>query len=112
MSLGFALVQLDVTVVNTALSSMGRSLGCGVAELQWVVSGYTTAFAAMILTAGALGDRLGARRIFMSGFAIFTTGVNRLRARTQRRDWLDRAARAIQKGVGAAMLVPNSLALA
>ncbi len=47
MSLGFALVQLDVTIVNTALTSIGRSLGTGVAELQWVVTSYTTAFAAI-----------------------------------------------------------------
>ena len=52
--------------------SIGNSLGGGVAELQWVVSAYTIAFAAFILTAGALGDRIGAKRIFMAGFAIFT----------------------------------------
>ena len=72
MSLGYGVVQLDVTIVNTALSSIGDSLGGGVAELQWVVSAYTIAFAAFILTAGALGDRIGAKRIFMAGFAIFT----------------------------------------
>ncbi|HTC96097.1 MAG TPA: MFS transporter, partial [Bradyrhizobium sp.] len=62
MSLGYGVVQLDVTIVNTALSSIGASLGGGVAELQWVVSAYTIAFAALILTAGALGDRVGAKR--------------------------------------------------
>jgi len=72
MSLGYGVVQLDVTIVNTALSVIGNSLGGGVAELQWVVSAYTIAFAAFILTAGALGDRIGARRVFMAGFAIFT----------------------------------------
>src|SRR5579863_6071824 len=72
MSLGYGVVQLDVTIVNTALGSIGTSLGGGVSELQWVVSTYTIAFAAFILTAGALGDRLGAKRIFMAGFAIFT----------------------------------------
>src|SRR5271165_6940186 len=72
MSLGYGVVQLDVTIVNTALNSIGSSLGGGVAELQWVVSAYTIAFAAFILTAGALGDRLGAKRIFAAGFAIFT----------------------------------------
>src|SRR6202023_1267020 len=72
MSLGYGVVQLDVTIVNTALHSIGRSLGGGVAELQWIVNAYTIAFAALILTAGALGDRLGAKRIFMAGFAIFT----------------------------------------
>src|ERR1041384_7345493 len=72
MSLGYGVVQLDVTIVNTALASIGNSLGGGVAELQWVVSAYTIAFAAFILTAGALGDRIGAKRVFMAGFAIFT----------------------------------------
>src|SRR4051812_34251896 len=67
MSLGYGVVQLDVTIVNTALDAMGRTLGGGVAELQWVVSAYTIAFAAFILTAGALGDRIGAKRIFMAG---------------------------------------------
>jgi DHA2 family methylenomycin A resistance protein-like MFS transporter len=73
MSLGYGVVQLDVTIVNTALSSIGASLGGGVAELQWVVSAYTIAFAALILSAGALGDRLGAKKVFMGGFVIFTT---------------------------------------
>src|ERR1051325_901279 len=72
MSLGYGVVQLDVTIVNTALHAMGAALGGGVAELQWVVSAYTIAFAAFILTAGALGDRIGAKRIFMAGFAIFS----------------------------------------
>src|ERR1700722_2878385 len=72
MSLGLGVVQLDITIVNTALSSIGSSLGGRVAELQWVVTAYTIAFAAFILTAGALGDRVGAKRIFIAGFAIFT----------------------------------------
>src|SRR5260370_15538984 len=72
MSLGYGVVQLDVTIVNTALNSIGTSLGGGVSELQWVVSSYTIAFAAFILTAGALGDRLGAKRIFMAGFSGFS----------------------------------------
>jgi len=73
MSLGYGVVQLDVTIVNTALDRIGSSLGGGVSELQWVVNAYTIAFAAFILTAGALGDRIGAKRVFMTGFAIFTS---------------------------------------
>jgi MFS transporter, DHA2 family, methylenomycin A resistance protein len=65
MSLGYGVVQLDVTIVNTALNSIGNSLGGGVSELQWVVSAYTVIFAALILTAGALGDRVGAKNIFL-----------------------------------------------
>jgi MFS transporter, DHA2 family, methylenomycin A resistance protein len=108
MSLGFGVVQLDVTIVNTALNSIGASLSGGVSDLQWVVSTYTIAFAALILTAGALGDRLGAKRIFMSGFAVFT--VASLACGLAPTSTLLIVARAAQ-GVGAAILVPNSLAL-
>ena len=108
MSLGYAVVQLDVTIVNTALASISGSLGGGVAELQWVVSAYTIAFAAFILTAGALGDRLGARRIFMAGFAIFTAASLACALAPSQAALI--AARAVQ-GFGAAILVPNSLAL-
>jgi DHA2 family methylenomycin A resistance protein-like MFS transporter len=108
MSLGFGVVQLDVTIVNTALSSIGRSLGGGMAELQWVVSAYTIAFAALILTAGALGDRLGAKKIFMAGFALFTLASVACALASSSSVLI--ASRAIQ-GTGAAILVPNSLAL-
>ena len=59
MSLGYGVVQLDVTIVNTALNTIGTSLGGGVSELQWIVSTYTIAFAALILTAGALIAAVG-----------------------------------------------------
>jgi DHA2 family methylenomycin A resistance protein-like MFS transporter len=108
MSLGYGVVQLDVTIVNTALSNIGGSLGGGIAELQWVVSAYTIAFAALILSAGALGDRLGAKRVFMGGFAIFTAAS--LACAAAPSVGLLIAARAVQ-GLGAAILVPNSLAL-
>jgi DHA2 family methylenomycin A resistance protein-like MFS transporter len=108
MSLGYGVVQLDVTIVNTALNSIGASLGGGVSELQWVVNSYTVAFAAFILTAGALGDRIGAKRIFMAGFAIFTAAS--LACALSPNAMILIAARAMQ-GFGAAALVPNSLAL-
>jgi DHA2 family methylenomycin A resistance protein-like MFS transporter len=108
MSLGYGVVQLDVTIVNTALDAMGRTLGGGVAELQWVVSAYTIAFAAFILTAGALGDRIGAKRIFMAGFAIFTAAS--LACALSPNAIVLIAARLVQ-GLAAAILVPNSLAL-
>src|ERR1700761_7141353 len=108
MSLGYGVVQLDVTIVNTALSSIGDALGGGVAELQWVVSAYTIAFAAFILTAGALGDRVGAKRVFMAGFAIFTAASVGCALAPDATILI--AARSLQ-GLGAAILVPNSLAL-
>ena len=108
MSLGYGVVQLDVTIVNTALNSIGTSLGGGVSELQWVVSTYTVAFAALILTAGALGDRMGAKKIFIAGFGIFTAAS--LGCALAPTSAVLIAARAAQ-GVGAAILIPNSLAL-
>jgi DHA2 family methylenomycin A resistance protein-like MFS transporter len=108
MSLGLGVVQLDITIVNTALSSIGTSLGGSVAELQWVVTAYTITFAAFILTAGALGDRLGAKRIFIAGFAIFTLASLACALAPSARFLI--AARAVQ-GLGAAILVPNSLTL-
>jgi DHA2 family methylenomycin A resistance protein-like MFS transporter len=108
LSLGFGVVQLDVTIVNTALNSISASLGGGVSELQWIVSGYTIAFAALILTAGAAGDRVGAKLIFMAGFAIFTAAS--LACALAPTFTVLIAARLVQ-GVGAALLVPSSLAL-
>src|ERR1700723_1482363 len=108
MSLGYGVVQLDVTIVNAALGSISSSLGGGVSELQWVVSTYTIAFAAFILTAGALGDRIGAKRVFMAGFAIFTAASVACALAPSAIILI--AARGLQ-GLGAAILVPNSLAL-
>jgi len=108
MSLGYGVVQLDVTIVNVAISSIGTSFGGGVSALQWVVSAYTIAFAALILTAGALGDRIGAKRVFMAGFAMFTLAS--LGCSLAPTPPLLIASRALQ-GLAAAILVPNSLSL-
>src|SRR3954468_24171543 len=108
MSLGYGVVQLDVTIVNTALNSIGTSLGGGVAERQWVVTSYTIAFAAFLLPAGALGDRIGAKRVFMAGFAIFTAASLACALSPNAAALI--AARLVQ-GRAAAILVPNSLAL-
>ena len=57
-SFGFALMQLDVSIVNVELARIGESLGGEVAGLQWVINSYAIAFASLLLAAGALGDRL------------------------------------------------------
>src|SRR6478752_5172397 len=108
MSLGYGVVQLDVTIVNTALNSIGTSLGGGVAELQWVVSAYTIAFAAFILTAGAAGGPIGAQRVFLAGVAMFTAAS--LACALSPNVTVLIGARLVQ-GLAAAILVPNSLAL-
>jgi DHA2 family methylenomycin A resistance protein-like MFS transporter len=108
MSLGFSVVQLDVTIVNVALPSIGHTYGGGVLALQWMVSAYTVTFAALIPGAGALGDRIGAMKVFQAGFVVFTFAS--LACALAPSLGLLISARAIQ-GVGAAILVPNSLAL-
>ncbi|MFD1814625.1 MFS transporter [Rhodococcus gannanensis] len=106
--LGSSLAMLDSTVVNIALPRIGEDLGASVADLQWVVSGYTLTLASLILLAGALGDRLGRRRVFVWGTVWFTvaSAVCALAPNVE----LLIAARVVQ-GVGAALLTPGSLAL-
>jgi len=107
-SMAFVVGQLDVTIVNVALPAMGRALGTSVAGLQWVVDAYAVAFAAFMLSAGALGDRFGARHAYQWGMAIFALASIGC-ALAPAAGWLD-AARALQ-GLGAAIMLPNSLAL-
>jgi DHA2 family methylenomycin A resistance protein-like MFS transporter len=107
-SLGFAVVQLDVSVVNVAIKPIGESLGGGVSSLQWVVSAYTVAFAALILTAGALSDRVGAKRVFIAGFVVFTLASAACGLAPSMGALI--AARVVQ-GVGAAVLGGSSLTL-
>jgi DHA2 family methylenomycin A resistance protein-like MFS transporter len=107
-SLGFGVVQLDVSVVNVAIKPIGVDLGASVSGLQWVVNAYTVAFAALILSAGALADRIGARRMFVGGFGLFTA-TSALCGLAPSLAVLV-AARAVQ-GIGAAVLVPCSLTL-
>jgi MFS transporter, DHA2 family, methylenomycin A resistance protein len=109
MSLGFVVVQLDVTVVNVALERIGASFGShSVAGLQWVVNAYTVVFASLILTSGALGDRLGAKRLFNAGFGLFVMASIACGAAPSLPFLI--IARAIQ-GIGASILVPCSLTL-
>jgi len=107
-SFGFAVVQLDVTIVNVALPSLGRTFAGGVEGLQWVVDAYTLAFAVLLLGAGGLGDRFGARLGYLWGFGLFA--VASLACGLAPNGGALIAARAAQ-GAGAALLVPNSLAV-
>lgn len=107
-SFAFIIVQLDVTIVNVALPEIGRELGAGVSELQWVVDAYTLGFAIFLLSAGVLGDKFGSRRVFLGGFALFTLAS--LACATAPDAMTLNLARAVQ-GLGAALLVPSSLAI-
>ncbi|NPT47180.1 MFS transporter [Paraburkholderia sp. 1N] len=108
VSVGFVVTQLDVTIVNIALPKIGADLHANVAGLQWVVDGYTLAFAVLMLSAGALGDRLGTRRMYAAGIVLFALAS--LACGLALNATMLVAARALQ-GIGAAAMLPNSLAL-
>jgi DHA2 family methylenomycin A resistance protein-like MFS transporter len=107
-SFGFVVSQLDVTIVNVALANMGDSLHASVSGLQWVVDAYALMFASLLLSAGALGDRLGAKRLYIAGFVLFAAAS--LGCGLAPNAAVLVGARAIQ-GIGASALVPPSLAL-
>lgn len=103
-----AMLMLDIAVVNTALPDIGRDLHTGLAGLQWVVDAYTLALATVVLSAGALADRLGRRRLFTIGLALFT--VSSLACTLAQTIGVLEAARALQ-GIGAAIMFAVSLAI-
>lgn len=107
-SLAFLLVQLDVTIVNVALATMGAELHSTISGLQWVVDAYAIAFASLLLSAGALGDRIGARRVLAAGFAAFVAASVAC-GLAPTAPWL--IAARVAQGLGAALMVPASLAL-
>ncbi|MFB7940861.1 MFS transporter [Streptomyces sp. NPDC056049] len=107
-TLGFALITLDTSVVNVALPTIGAEWGTGMAGLQWVVDAYTLSFAALLLSTGALADRVGASRAFGAGAVVFTLASAGC-GLAPGLPWL-LAARAVQ-GVAAAVMLPASLAL-
>jgi EmrB/QacA subfamily drug resistance transporter len=106
--LGSSITFIDSTVVNVALPVLQRELRTDIAGAQWIVEAYALMLSALILVGGSLGDRLGRKRIFSTGlllFAIASAGCGMAQTTVQLI-----AARAVQ-GVGAAMLVPGSLAI-
>jgi DHA2 family methylenomycin A resistance protein-like MFS transporter len=106
--LGYFMTILDVTIVNLALVDIKAHLSANVTGLQWIVDGYSLVFASFLLTGGALGDRGGSRTIFLAGFALFTLASTLCSLAPTL--LVLQIARAVQ-GLGAALLVPNSLAL-
>ena len=107
-SAAFFMVALDALVVTTALPVMGRDLHAGMPALQWTVNTYGLAYAAGIITAAALGDRYGRRKVFIAGLATFTL-ASACCAIAPGVSWL-LAARTVQ-GAGAAAVMPLSLTI-
>jgi MFS transporter, DHA2 family, methylenomycin A resistance protein len=105
---GFFVVTLDAVIVNVALPAIGRDLAGGLSGLQWVVDGYTLMFAALLLSAGSLSDRLGARRAFGAGMVLFVVASAACGLAPTLPVLL--AARLVQ-GSAAAALIPASMAL-
>jgi EmrB/QacA subfamily drug resistance transporter len=106
--LGSSMAFLDATVVNVALPTIGRELHTSLSGLQWTVTAYTLTLAGLILLGGALGDRYGRRRVFLSGVAWFA--VASLLCGIAPDPTTLTVARALQ-GVGGALLTPGSLAI-
>ncbi|CAH2894484.1 MAG: Uncharacterized MFS-type transporter [uncultured Paraburkholderia sp.] len=106
--LGFFVITLDAVVVNVALPTMGHELHAAITGLQWVIDGYTLAFAALLLSAGALADRMGARQAFGLGLVVFVVAsaacgfAPALGALIVAR---------LAQGVGAAVMMPSSMSL-
>src|SRR3989442_11633277 len=102
------IINIDVTIVNVTLPTLVRELGASTTSLQWIVDAYTLVFAALILAAGSVSDRVGRKGLLLAGLAVFgigslagalSTGVNELIA-----------SRALM-GIGAACIFPSTLSL-
>jgi MFS family permease len=68
------IANLDNTILNVALPTLSRDLNARPADLQWIVDAYVIVFAGLLLTAGSLADRVGRKRTFMAGLAVFAVG--------------------------------------
>ncbi|HEX6117025.1 MAG TPA: MFS transporter [Solirubrobacterales bacterium] len=108
VSVATFMLLLDITVVNTALPAIEEDLGASFTDLQWVIDAYALSLAAFVLTAGSLADRLGRRRVFAIGLAVFTV-ASLLCALAPDSTFLN-VSRALQ-GVGGAVMFAVSLAL-
>ncbi len=106
--IGYFMVILDTMVVNVALLALAKSLHTSTSGLQWIVDAYSLVFGALLLSAGALGDRRGAKGVFQMGMAIFA--VSSLACGLSRTTSALIVARCAQ-GLGAALAVPASLSL-
>src|SRR5437588_3541624 len=108
LCLGYFAIILDGSVLNVAVPAIRAGFGGSLAGAQWVLNAYTLTLAGLLLTAGALGDRIGLRRTFLVGASVFTAASAACAAAPSILVLI--AARVVQ-GVGAAALLPATLAL-
>ena len=108
LCLSLLIVVIDNTILNTALPTLARVLHAGTSSLQWITDAYTLCFAALLIPAGALGDRYGRRRSLLGGLAVFALG-SAIAAFAPGTGMLI-AARVIM-GLGAAFVMPATLSI-
>lgn len=106
--LGFFIITLDALVVSVALPAIRESLGGGMNALSWMMDGYTLPFAAFLLLAGTLADRVGARRVFGLGLLLFVIS-SAFCGLAPSVEWL--IGSRFAQGLGAALMTPASLSL-
>jgi EmrB/QacA subfamily drug resistance transporter len=105
---GTFMVALDFFIVNVALPSMQHSLGAGASSVEWVVAGYALTSAVFLLAASRLADRIGRRRVFATGLALFTLSSA---ACGEAGSALVLVLGRLAQGTGAAMVMPSALAI-
>src|SRR5205809_346116 len=108
LCLAALIINIDVTIVNVTLPSLVRELDATTTDLQWVVDAYTLVFAALILAAGSLSDRLGRKEVLLVGLGVF--GAASLAGAFGQNPGQLIAARAVM-GLGAAAIFPSTLSL-
>ncbi len=108
LSLSLVVIGMDNTILNVALPTLVRELGASASQLQWMVDAYTLAFAGLLLTMGALGDRFGRRRLLDLGLLVFVGG-------SIASAWAGSAevliATRTAMGIGGAMIMPATLSI-
>jgi EmrB/QacA subfamily drug resistance transporter len=108
LCLSLLIVVIDNTILNTALPTLARVLSASTTELQWITDAYTLTFAALLVLAGALGDRFGRRRALLLGLVVFAAGS--MAAATSDGAGMLIAARALM-GIGGAFVMPATLSI-
>src|SRR5213594_2390598 len=108
LCLAALIINIDVTIVNVTLPSLVRELHATTTNLQWVVDAYTLVFAALILAAGSLSDRVGRKGILLAGLGVFAAGSLAGALVTTPSGLI--ASRAVM-GIGAAGIFPSTLSI-
>jgi EmrB/QacA subfamily drug resistance transporter len=108
MSVSLILVVMSVSGLNVALPTLVRELGATARQLQWIVDAYALVFAALLLTAGAVGDRFGRKGALLGGFAVFGSGAAASAMASSANQLI--TTRALM-GLGAALIMPATLSI-